>query len=66
MENTGNAKLTATQNGKIAHIMFGIIKLVIKYFLEKLASFAKVTVSMKMILGLSHQLIPIAKKHTMT
>ena len=57
MESTGNAKLTATRNGKIDHVVFGIIKLVIKYFFEKMVSSAKVKVGMKVILGLSHQFI---------
>jgi hypothetical protein len=56
-ENTGNAKLTTTQNRKVTHIMLGIIKLVIKYFLEKMVFFAKVKVSMKVILGLACQFI---------
>ena len=42
---------------KIAHVVFGIIKLVIKYFLEKMVSSAKVKVGMKEILGQSHQFI---------
>ena len=57
LENTGNAKLTKTWNEKIAHVAIGIINLVIKYFLEKMVSSAKVKVGMKAILGLSHQFI---------
>ena len=42
---------------EITHAVIGIIKLMIKYFLEKLVFCANQTVSMKVILGLSHQFI---------
>ena len=42
---------------KIAHILIGIIQLVIKYFLDKMVSSTNVKVSMNVILGLSHQFI---------
>jgi hypothetical protein len=61
METTGNAKLTTTQNIKIAHAMIGITKLVIKYFLEKTVSSANQKVGMKVILGLSYQLIQMGQ-----
>ena len=60
MENIGNTKQTITQNEKIAHVVIGTTKLVIKYFLEKMVYSAKVKVDMKVILGLSHQFIRMA------
>ena len=42
---------------KSAHAMIGTTKLVIKYFLEKMVSFANQKVSIKVILGLSHHFI---------
>ena len=53
MENIGSFKQTKTQNGKIAHVVIGTTKLVIKYFFEKMVYSAKVKVGMKVILGLS-------------
>ena len=60
MENIGNTKQTKTQNEKIAHVVIGTTKLVIKYFLGKMVYSAKVKVDMKVILGLSHQFIRMA------
>jgi hypothetical protein len=60
LENIGNTKQTKTQNGKIARVVIGTTKLVIKYFLEKMVYSAKVKVDMKVILGLSHQFIQMA------
>ncbi len=57
LETTGNTKQTLTQNVKIAHIMIGTTKLVIKYFLEKMVSSAKQRVGMNVIIALSHQFI---------
>jgi hypothetical protein len=57
LETTGNAKPTSTWNVKIAHVVIGITKLVIKYFLEKMISSANQRVNMKVILGISHQFI---------
>jgi EamA domain-containing membrane protein RarD len=54
LENTGNAKQTLTQNVKIAHIVIGTTKLVIKCFLEKMVSSANQRVGMNVILGLSN------------
>ncbi len=54
-----HTKLTTTWYGKIAHVMIGIKKLVINYFLEKMISSAKVKVGMNVILGLSHQFIQV-------
>jgi hypothetical protein len=42
---------------RLNHIMIGLIKLMIKYFLEKMVSSANQKVGMKVILGLSHQFI---------
>ena len=61
LENTGNAKQTLTQNVKIAHVVVGTTKLVIKYFLEKMVSSANQRVGMNVILGLSHQLIQMGQ-----
>ena len=61
LENTGNAKLTSTQNVKIALAVIGITKLVIKYFLEKMLSSTNQKVGMRVILGLSHQFIQMGK-----
>ena len=61
MENTGNAKQTLTQNVKIAHVVIGTTKLVIKYFLEKMVSSANQRVGMSVILGLSHQFIQMGQ-----
>jgi len=51
----GNTKLTSTWNRKIAHVMIGVIKLVIKYFLEKMLSSTNQRVGMIVNLRLSHQ-----------
>ncbi len=61
METTGNAKQTLTQNVKIAHVVTGTTKLVIKYFLEKMVSSANQKVGMNVILGLSHQFIQMGQ-----
>ena len=57
LDNICSAKLTSTWSGKIAHVLIEIIKLVIKFFLEKMVSSANQKVGMKVILGLSHQFI---------
>ena len=57
LETIGRTKLAKPQNGKIGHVLIGITQLVIKYFLEKMVSSAKVRVDMNVTLGLSHQLI---------
>ena len=61
LENTGNAKQTLTQNVKIAHVVIGTTKLVIKYFLEKMVSSANQRVGMNVILGLSQQFIQMGQ-----
>ena len=61
METTGNTKQTLTQNMKIAHVVMGSIKLVIKYFLEKMVSSTNQRVGMSVILGLSHQFIQMGE-----
>ena len=53
--------MTSTQSGKIAHIMIGITKLVIMYFLENMVSSTKQKVGLKVILGLSHQFIQMGQ-----
>jgi hypothetical protein len=49
------------QSGKIAHAVIRIIKLVINYFLEKMASSANRKVSLKVMLGLSHHSIQMGQ-----
>jgi hypothetical protein len=44
---------------KLAHVVIEIVKLVIKYYLEKVVSSANQKVGMNMILGLSHQFTQI-------
>ena len=61
METTGNAKLTLTQTMKIANVVIGTTKLVIKYFLEKMVSSANQRVGMNVILGLSQQFIQMGQ-----
>ncbi len=61
METIGNTKQTLTQNVKIAHVVIGTTKLVIKYFLEKMVSFTNQRVSMNVNLGLSHQFIQMGQ-----
>ncbi len=61
LENIGSAKQTKTRNGKIAHVMIGTTKLVIKYFLEKMVSSANQKVGMNVILGLSQQFIQMGQ-----
>ena len=55
--NVCSIKLASMQSGKIAHAVIRIIKLVINYFLEKMASSTNRKVSLKVMLGLSHQSI---------
>ncbi len=61
LENTSSTVQTLTQLVKIAHVVIGTTKLVIKYFLEKMASSANQGVGMKVILGLSHQFIQMGQ-----
>ena len=52
-------------NVTITHAMIGTTKLVIMYFLEKMASYANQKVGMKVILGLSHQFIQVGQSGLM-
>ena len=61
MEIIGNTKQTITQNEKIAHVVTGTTKLVIKYFLEKMVYSANQRVGMNVILGLSLQFIQMGQ-----
>ena len=61
LETTGNAKQTLIQHVKIAHVVIGTTKLVIKYFLEKMVSSANQKVGMNVILGLSQQFIQMGQ-----